>query len=83
MSFPGGGQGAEVSWRQGGAGLKEGRWATRTGVPAPAETPLWVRLSAQHRFIVLLLYAGLLHREGNGNPLQYSCLGSPMGGGAW
>ena len=20
---------------------------------------------------------------GNGNPLQYSCLGSPMGGGAW
>ena len=21
--------------------------------------------------------------EGNGNPLQYSCLGSPMGRGAW
>ena len=21
--------------------------------------------------------------EGNGNPLQYSCLGSPMDGGAW
>ena len=21
--------------------------------------------------------------EGNGNPLQYSCLESPMGGGAW
>ena len=21
--------------------------------------------------------------EGNGNPLQYSCLGYPMGGGAW
>ena len=21
--------------------------------------------------------------EGNGNPLQYSCLGNPMGGGAW
>ena len=20
---------------------------------------------------------------GNGNPLQYSCLGNPMGGGAW
>ena len=22
-------------------------------------------------------------REGNGNPLQYSCLGTPMAGGAW
>ena len=22
-------------------------------------------------------------REGNGNPLQYSCLGNPMGRGAW
>ena len=21
--------------------------------------------------------------EGNGNPLQYSCLENPMGGGAW
>ena len=21
--------------------------------------------------------------EGNGTPLQYSCLGNPMGGGAW
>ena len=21
--------------------------------------------------------------EGNGDPLQYSCLGTPMGGGAW
>ena len=21
--------------------------------------------------------------EGNGNPLQYSCLGNPRGGGAW
>ena len=25
----------------------------------------------------------LLFREGNGNPLQYSCLESPMDGGAW
>ena len=22
-------------------------------------------------------------REGSGNPLQYSCLENPMGGGAW
>ena len=25
----------------------------------------------------------ILDREGNGNPLQYSCLENPMGGGAW
>ena len=24
-----------------------------------------------------------LINEGNGNPLQYSCLGNPMDGGAW
>ena len=24
-----------------------------------------------------------LIREGNGTPLQYSCLENPMGGGAW
>jgi len=28
-----------------------------------------------------LCYARI--REGNGNPLQYSCLENPMGGGAW
>ena len=26
---------------------------------------------------------GLAIREGNGNPLQYSCLENPMDGGAW
>ena len=25
----------------------------------------------------------LSHAEGNGTPLQYSCLENPMGGGAW
>jgi len=25
----------------------------------------------------------ILYREGNGNPLQYSCLENPMDGGAW
>ena len=24
-----------------------------------------------------------IHREGNGTPLQYSCLENPMDGGAW
>ena len=25
----------------------------------------------------------IIHGEGNGNPLQYSCLENPMEGGAW
>ena len=29
------------------------------------------------------VYLWLSHREGNGNPLQYSCLENPMDGGAW
>ena len=27
--------------------------------------------------------SGRYPAEGNGNPLQYSCLGNPMDGGAW
>ena len=27
--------------------------------------------------------SGRSHGEGHGNPLQYSCLENPMGGGAW
>ena len=32
------------------------------------------------RFYIL---SNLLKGEGNGTPLQYSCLENPMGGGAW
>ena len=28
-------------------------------------------------------WLGRVPREGNGNPLQYSCLQNPMDGGAW
>ena len=28
-------------------------------------------------------WLSFLHREGNGSPLQYSCLENPMDGGAW
>ena len=31
----------------------------------------------------ILNFVGPICREGNGNPLQYSCLENPMGGGAW
>ena len=35
--------------------------------------------------VVLHDRRGLVHsnREGNGNPLQYSCLENPMDGGTW
>ena len=36
---------------------------------------------ALHSFIFLL--SNSIFREGNGNPLQYSCLENPMDGGAW
>ena len=31
----------------------------------------------------LILGSGRSSEEGNGNPLQYSCLENPMDGGAW
>ena len=31
----------------------------------------------------IYVYLWLIHGEGNGTPLQYSCLENPMDGGAW
>ena len=36
-----------------------------------------------HGNFLLLVSYSLLLGEGNGSPLQYSCLGNPMDGGAW
>ena len=33
--------------------------------------------------LILTLWLGRFPGEGNGNPLQYSCLENPMDGGAW
>ena len=35
------------------------------------------------RIFWLLWYKQMLGKQGNGTPLQYSCLQNPMGGGAW
>ena len=32
-----------------------------------------------HKFFFSMIYIG----DGDGTPLQYSCLENPMGGGAW
>ena len=39
----------------------------------------------QNKLHLFLLYVGMIriYREGNGTPLQYSCLENPMDGGAW
>ena len=42
-----------------------------------------VKNSANARDPVLILGSGRSPGEGNGNPLQYSCLGNPMDRGAW
>ena len=41
------------------------------------------RLPAVQVDLGLIPVSGRSSREGNGNPLQYSCLGNPMDGGAW
>ena len=33
--------------------------------------------------MVYILYTYILYGEGNGNPLQYSCLENSMGRGTW
>ena len=43
-------------------------------------------MSCQAVFIFkkyLFIWQGQVLEEGNGNPLQYSCLENPMDGGAW
>ena len=37
----------------------------------------------RHKRSAFIPESGRSPGEGNGNPLQYSCLGSPMGRGAW
>ena len=44
----------------------------------------WLRIKCQNNFSYLISYLiRSVIGEGNGTPLQYSCLENPMGGGAW
>ena len=40
-------------------------------------------VKAVYRHPAYLTYMQSTSREGNGTPLQYSCLANPMDGGAW
>ena len=43
----------------------------------------WMKMKIQHENLWDTAKVGLRGGEGNGNPLQYSCLENPMDGGAW
>ena len=46
----------------------------------------WLRgkeSACQCRRVGSISWSGRFPGEGNGNPLQYSCLGNPMDGGVW
>ena len=39
--------------------------------------------TSQDDLLLLSTWLKVIYREGNGTPLQYSCLENPMDGGAW
>ena len=47
------------------------------------DLPLWFSGEASARNAVSIPGSGRSPGAGNGNPLQYSCLGNPMNRGAW
>ena len=49
----------------------------------PLCLPLLAPHSLQEQPLSLTAPLGFLSEEGNGTPLQYSCLENPMDGGAW
>ena len=61
--------------------------AMKNGIHVPLKSTCLTFLSEHQsnknlNLVVECLHACML-REGNGNPLQYSCLENPMDGGAW
>ena len=59
--------------------LKENDHLSRTDLPGTTLVAQWQRIRLQCR----RPGSGRTPGEGNGNPLQYSCLGNPMDRGAW
>ena len=67
------------AWRK-GLRWKKGHCRRIWGFPGGSE----VKASASNaRDLGLIPGSGRPPGEGNGNPLQYSCLENPMDGGAW
>ena len=96
-SFPASGS-FQMSQLLATSGLSIGVSASASVLPVNVQdwSPLgwtgWISCStrdSQESFAALQLESinslafNLLYGEGNGNPLQYSCLENPIGGGAW
>ena len=58
---------------------QRGWWVTVHGITKELDTTLQLNNKKLANWHQLFIAA----REGNGNPLQYSCLENPMDGGAW
>ena len=56
-------------------------WTGQPGGLQSMGSQSWTRLSNFTSLTLLTLY--FVTGEGNGNPLQYSCLENPMDRGAW
>ena len=54
----------------------------KPGLYQPREVG-WGGMEERFKRERIYVYLWLIHGEGNGNPLQYSCLGNPMDAGAW
>ena len=52
----------------------------KTAIAFTAVTTITTTMAATNLFYGVLV---ICHGEGNGTPLQYSCLENPMDGGAW
>ena len=53
------------------------------GLPVPASGKEPARTTGDTRKVGLIPGLGRCPGEGNGNPLQFSCLGNPMDRGTW
>ena len=58
---------------------------TRDGphVPCSGNAESWPLDRQRRPYIYIYVILGMMGGEGNGTPLQYSCLENPMDGGAW
>jgi len=68
-------------------GISQGRILEQVAISSSRGSNPGILLLVHWKVNSLVLYKMLLLLphigEGNGNPLQYSCLANPMNGGAW
>ena len=81
-------------WSSDGKGTKEEKLVPVNGNPCGQAVSLKTHLLPKHNFLTKLtgrdwtgiciyMFIFILNGEGNGTPLQHSCLENPMDGGAW